>query len=146
MTDLLETSPPLIDQQLCFALYSTSRAITKVYAGLLEELNLTYPQYLTMLVLWESDGLSVQEIADRLHLEGATVTPLVKRIENMGLIHKKRSTSDERRLEVHLTEKGAALQSVASKVPERLGCALNLSNEKAHRLLIEITALRESIT
>ena len=146
MTDKVSNSPPLLDQQLCFALYSTSRAITKTYAGILESLGLTYPQYLTMLVLWEKDGLSVQQIADRLQLEGATVTPLVQRMERMGLVYKKRSECDERRQDVFLTEKGHAIRSRAHEVPEQLGCALNISDAKAHKLLREITKLRDAIT
>ncbi|WP_299546338.1 MarR family transcriptional regulator [uncultured Tateyamaria sp.] len=145
MTDTMGKAPPLLDQQLCFALYSTSRAITKVYADLLEKLGLTYPQYLAMLVLWEKDGLSVQEIADRLQLEGATTTPLIQRIERMGLVLKKRSTTDERRQDVFLTEKGRALGVHASSVPERLGCALNITDEKAYALLDEIKRLRAAI-
>lgn len=145
MTDTLQKSPPLLDQQLCFALYSTSRAITKVYAGLLEDLGLTYPQYLAMLVLWEKDGLSVQEIANRLQLEGATTTPLIQRIERLGLVEKKRGSVDERRWDVLLTEKGRSLGARAYSVPEQLGCALNISDAKAHALLAEIKKLRAEI-
>lgn len=146
MTDTVEKSPPLLDQQLCFALYSTSRAITKVYADLLADLGLTYPQYLTMLVLWEQDGLSVKQIADRLFLEGATATPLIQRIEKLGLIEKKRSLVDERRQDVFLTAKGRSMGAHASVVPEQLGCALNISDGKARALLAEVNRLRSAIT
>ncbi|MBY5933508.1 MarR family transcriptional regulator [Tateyamaria omphalii] len=145
MADALEKTPPLLDQQLCFALYSTSRAITKVYADLLHDLGLTYPQYLAMLVLWEKDGLSIQEIADRLQLEGATTTPLIQRIVRLGLVEKRRSTTDERRLGVFLTEEGRSLGARASDVPEQLGCALNISETKARALLAEIKELRAAI-
>lgn len=146
MDETLDKPAPLLNQQLCFALYSTSRAITKVYAGLLADLGLTYPQYLTMLVLWEKDGLSVQEIADRLYMEGATATPLIQRIERLGLVHKKRSATDERRQDVFLTDKGRALRARAADVPSQLGCALNITDEKAHALLDEIAQIRAAIT
>ncbi|MEM9422468.1 MAG: MarR family transcriptional regulator [Pseudomonadota bacterium] len=143
MSEVETKSPPLLDLQLCFALYSTSRAITKVYAGLLEDLGLTYPQYLVMLVLWEKDGLSVQEIADRLRMEGATATPLIQRIERMGLVEKRRNRIDERRMDVLLTREGRDMGAKVLDMPERLGCALNVSNEKAHQLLDDIVALRD---
>ena len=136
----------LLDQQLCFALYATSRAFTKVYADLLADLDLTYPQYVAMLVLWERDGLSVQEIADRLELEGATATPLIQRLEKLGLVSKKRSAKDERRLDVFLTEKGKAMRLRAQDVPERLGCAVGVSDAKAALLLDELKALRASMS
>lgn len=145
MTVTEEKSPLLLNDQLCFALYSTSRAITKVYAGLLNELGLTYPQYLAMLILWEQDGLSVQEIAGRMELEGATATPLIQRIERLGLVYKQRNKDDERRLEVFLSEKGHALRARALNVPERLGCALGVSDQRAHELLVEIRSLRATI-
>lgn len=145
MTETLEKSPLLIDEQLCFALYSTSRAITKVYSDLLDALGLTYPQYLTMLILWEKDGQSVKEIADHLQLEGATATPLIQRVERLGLVSKKRSLSDERRQDVFLTEKGKALRARALDVPEKLGCALGITDAKAQELLTEIKKLRSAI-
>ncbi|MEM9224010.1 MAG: MarR family transcriptional regulator [Pseudomonadota bacterium] len=146
MAKTLTKTPPLLDQQLCFALYSTSRAITKAYADILADLGLTYPQYAAMLVLWQQDGLSVQQIADRLFLEGATTTPLIQRIEKMGLVRKERSAEDERRQEVFLTEEGRSLGERAADVPVQLGCALNITDAKAHELLEEINKLRAAIT
>ncbi len=145
MTDTTEKHRLLIDEQLCFALYSTSRAITKVYAGLLRGLGLTYPQYLTMLILWEQDGLSVQEIADRMQLEGATTTPLVQRLEAFGLVQKQRSSRDERRQDVFLTGEGVALRDKALDIPERLGCALGISDATARALLLDLRTLRAGL-
>lgn len=140
------TNPLILNHQLCFALYATSRAITKVYASLLDEMKLTYPQYLTLLVLWEHDGLSVQQIADKLELEGATATPLIQRIEKLGLVKRQRCSSDARQLEVHLTEKGLALREKALEVPPQLGGALGITQEDAERIVQDLSVLRERIT
>src|SRR5437763_17166451 len=90
----------LLDNRLCFALYSASLAMTKLYKPLLEELGLTYPQYLAMLVLWERDGLTVSELGERLSLDSGTLTPLLKRLEAAGLVSRVRDTRDERRVHV----------------------------------------------
>ena len=115
------TSPqnfPLeLDQQLCFALYSTSLAMTKAYKPLLEKLGLTYPQYLTMLVLWESDDLTVKEMAARLSLDSATMTPLLKRLEAQGYVERLRGIEDERQVHIRLTEVGRALKQAARDIP-----------------------------
>lgn len=140
------TNPLILSHQLCFALYATSRAITKFYASLLDEMNLTYPQYLTLLVLWERDGISVQQIADELELEGATATPLIQRMERMGLVKRQRSNEDGRQLEVHLTERGMALREKALGVPHKLGGALGITKEDAERLVSDLNALRERIS
>ena len=95
-----------LDNQLCFALYSTSLAMTKLYKPLLAELGLTYPQYLAMLVLWESDGLMVSELGDRLYLDSGTLTPLLKRLEASGYISRLRDVNDERRVHITLTSTG----------------------------------------
>ena len=101
---------PLLGEQICFALYSTSLAMTKVYRKLLRELGLTYPQYLVMLVLWERDGISVSEIGERLYLNSATLTPLLKRIEALGLISRRRADEDERQVIVSLSRAGRELR------------------------------------
>ena len=106
-----------LDNQLCFALYSASLAMTKLYKPLLEALELTYPQYLVMLVLWENDGLGVSALGERLFLDSGTLTPLLKRMETHGLLLRRRSPEDERRVHVHLTPAGRALQSRAASVP-----------------------------
>src|SRR6478736_8843336 len=90
--------PLLLDNQICFAVYSAAHAFNLVYKPLLERLGLTYPQYLVMLVLWERDGVPVKEIGDRLFLDSGTLTPLLKRLEGMGLVKRTRSTEDERQV------------------------------------------------
>jgi DNA-binding MarR family transcriptional regulator len=114
----------LLDNQLCFALYSASLAMTKLYKPLLDELGLTYPQYLVMLVLWEGDGLMVSELGQRLSLDSGTLTPLLKRLEASGLISRLRAVADERRVHIHLTVAGRKLKTRAARVP---GCVLAAS-------------------
>jgi DNA-binding MarR family transcriptional regulator len=119
---VIERLPQLeLDNQLCFALYAASRAVTRSYAPLLGELGLTYPQYITMLVLWESDErLTVGELGRRLHLDSGTLTPLLKRLEQLGLVTRERDTSDERRVLVALTSAGSELRHRAKDIPGRL--------------------------
>jgi DNA-binding MarR family transcriptional regulator len=114
---------PLLDNQLCFALYSTGLAMNKLYRKLLRKLDLTYPQYLVMLVLWERDGVTVSDIGARLFLDSATLTPLLKRLESAGLVARARSTQDERQVVVSLTEAGRALRKDAAAVQEGVMCA-----------------------
>jgi DNA-binding MarR family transcriptional regulator len=113
-----------LDNQLCFALYSTSLAMTKLYKPLLDELGLTYPQYLAMLVLWEKDGLMVSELGERLYLDSGTLTPLLKRLEASGLVARLRDVADERRVHITLTPTGRKLKTQAAKIP---GCILTAS-------------------
>lgn len=109
---------PLLGEQICFALYSTSLAMTKVYRKLLRELGLTYPQYLVMLVLWEHDGVSVSEIGERLYLNSATLTPLLQRIEALGLISRRRAHEDERQVIVNLSRAGRELRQKTGEVQD----------------------------
>src|SRR5580658_8232795 len=99
----------LLDNQLCFAIYSTAHAFNRVYKPLLDRLGLTYPQYLVMLVLWERDGLPVRDIGERLFLDSGTLTPLLKRLEAAELVKRNRSTEDERQVLIALTPRGQAL-------------------------------------
>jgi DNA-binding MarR family transcriptional regulator len=116
-------SDPLhLDQQLCFALYAASRAVTRAYAPLLEPLGVTYPQYIVLLVLWEEDGPSVKQLGERLSLDSATLTPLLKRLEQQGIVSRSRDADDERVVRIHLTDAGRALRSKARKVPGALAC------------------------
>ncbi len=110
-----------LDHQLCFALYSASLAMTKLYKPLLADLGLTYPQYLALLALWERDGQQVSELGERLFLDSGTLTPLLKRLESAGLVRRARSSDDERRVHIHLTPDGHALKARAAAVP---GCVL----------------------
>lgn len=109
-----------LEEQLCFALYSASRAVTSAYRPLLDELNLTYPQYLVLLVLWEDDACTIGQLGDRLHLDSGTLSPLIKRLEAAGLVRRQRSNADERRVDVTLTAEGRALEDRAACIPERL--------------------------
>jgi len=112
-----------LDRQLCFALYSSSLAMTKLYKPLLAPLGLTYPQYLAMLVLWEADGVSVSQLGQRLSLDSGTLTPLLKRLELLGHIERRRATDDERRVDLFLTPAGRKLRAQALDIPEQLACA-----------------------
>lgn len=134
-----------LEDQLCFALYSTSRAITKQYALVLDKMGVTYPQYLAMMVLWRRDGLLVQEIATNLEVDQATATPLVQRLEKLGLVDRRRSTKDERKVQVFLTAKGKALYQDALFVPHELGCAIGVDDEKAKRLIADVNAIKNFI-
>lgn len=134
-----------LEEQLCFALYSTSRAITKQYAVLLDKLGVTYPQYLAMMVLWRRDGLLVQDIASYLEVDQATATPLVQRLEKLGLVKRRRSHEDERKVQVFLTEKGKGLYKDALSVPRDLGCAIGVDDDKARKLIAEVNSIKEFI-
>jgi MarR family transcriptional regulator, organic hydroperoxide resistance regulator len=142
------TSPvfPLqLDRQLCFALYSASLAMNKAYRKLLGELGLTYPQYLVMMVLWQSDRLTVSEIGGRLYLDSATLTPLLKRLEAAGLITRTRAASDERQVVVALTREGRVLRSRAQTVPEHIFCAAACSPTELRQLKGQLEALRDNL-
>ncbi len=137
--------PLTLDEQLCFALYSTSLAMTKAYKPILEKLGLTYPQYLAMLVLWESDDLTVKDIATRLNLDSATVTPLLKRLEAQGYIERVRGVEDERLVYIRLTKAGTALKRTAREVPAEIFCATQQTPEFLVRLRDDLTRLRTTL-
>lgn len=126
--------PLHLDQQLCFALYAASRAMTRAYAPLLEPLGLTYPQYLVLLVLWEEDGVPVKHLADRLMLDSATLTPLLKRLEQHGLVARRRDEQDERVVRIRLTDAGRALRSKARRVPAAIACRVGCDPAEAQTL------------
>jgi DNA-binding MarR family transcriptional regulator len=133
----------LLDDQLCFALYAASRAVTARYRPLLDELGLTYPQYLVMLVLWEQDSLSVRDLGSALHLESSTLSPLLKRLEANGLLRRERRPDDERSVAIRLTGAGARLRDRAGAVPVAIGDAMGLTAEQdatAKQLLRLLTA------
>lgn len=138
-----ETVSLLLDDQLCFALYAASRAMTARYRPLLDELGLTYPQYLVMLVLWEQGSVSVGELGSALQLESSTLSPLLKRLEAAGLVRRERRTDDERSVAVGLTENGERLKQRAYAVPVAIRAAEGLTDEQAAtvmRLLRLLTA------
>lgn len=134
-----------LEQQLCFAVYSAAHAFTRFYRPLLGRLGLTYPQYLVLLVLWEDDGLSVSAIGERLLLDSGTLTPLLKRMETMGLLARRRAEADERQLVVTLTEKGRALKAVAEGFPTEILAASDCSGEELDRLRVALFGLRASL-
>lgn len=143
----MPTDDPLsLDRQLCFPLYAASRAMTQAYAPLLSRLGLTYPQYLVMLVLWETDGVTVKEVGERLYLDSGTLTPLLKRLEAQGLVRRERSTEDARSVHVHLTAQGRALRRKAVSVPEALVCRFGMSLEDVTRLRRDIRRLFEALS
>ncbi|MBI6117870.1 MarR family winged helix-turn-helix transcriptional regulator [Salegentibacter maritimus] len=109
-----------LNNQICFPIYSVSRLITKAYKPYLEEMGLTYPQYLLLLVLWERDELSINQIGEKLLLNTNTLSPLIKRMEKMNLLQRKRSKKDERSVFIQLTDKGKALKNTAAPIPEKL--------------------------
>jgi MarR family transcriptional regulator, organic hydroperoxide resistance regulator len=135
----------LLDNQLCFALYSTSLAMTRVYKPLLDEIGLTYPQYLAMLVLWEKDGLMVSELGERLYLDSGTLTPLLKRLEASGLIARIRAVEDERRVHLTLTAAGRKLKTKAAKIPGCILSATQCSIPELMTLTQQVQALREQL-
>jgi len=135
----------LLDNQLCFALYSGSLAMSKLYRRLLAGLGLTYPQYLVMLVLWEQDELTVSAIGERLYLDSATLTPLLKRMELAGLLARARAAGDERQVIVSLTQQGRALREKALPVPLQVAAAMPCDRNTAAALVKQLDALRASL-
>src|SRR5580698_4047670 len=139
----LGTDPLALEQQVCFALAIASRAVIGIYRPLLEPMKLTHPQYLVMLALWERSPRSVKELGSALHLDSATLSPLLKRLETLGYLTRERSAADERLLTVELTKVGRALRNEATKIPyavvERLG--MDVAELRAlHKALTDVIA------
>jgi len=135
-----------LDRQVCFALYSASLAMTKLYKPLLAPLGLTYPQYLAMLVLWEQERLSVGELGDRLALDSGTLTPLLKRLEQQGLVERERDPDDERRVLLHLTPAGRDLKIAARRVPPNILQATSCDLGQISSLTRQLAELRDSLS
>ncbi|WP_374673832.1 MarR family winged helix-turn-helix transcriptional regulator [Ideonella sp.] len=135
-----------LDAQLCFALYASSLAMTKLYKPLLAPLGLTYPQYLVMLVLWEADGQPVGAIGERLALDSGTLTPLLKRLEAQGLVQRLRDAGDERRVLIQLTPTGRALRERARAVPRQVLCATDCALDEVAALTHRLHALRAQLS
>ncbi|WP_457424966.1 MarR family winged helix-turn-helix transcriptional regulator [Roseateles sp. P5_E7] len=135
-----------LDRQLCFALYSSSLAMTKLYKPLLAPLGLTYPQYLAMLVLWEADGVSVSQLGQRLSLDSGTLTPLLKRLELLGHIERRRATDDERRVDLFLTPAGRKLRTLALDIPNQLACASACELDELVALTQRLHELRQQLS
>ncbi len=126
--------PLKLENQICFPLYACAKEIVKAYKPYLDELDLTYTQYITMIVLWEHKELCVKEVGKYLYLDSSTLTPLLKRLEEKGYVERHRSTKDERDLIVSITDTGAALREKALSVPQRLTACVNIEPEKAQSL------------
>lgn len=120
-----------LDNQLCFAVYACSKEITKIYKPYLEELGLTYTQYVTLLVLWENDDITVKELGRKLYLDSGTLTPLLKKLEGMNFVERIRDKKDERNVIIKLTEEGKKLKKKASEIPDKVFCHTRLSLEEA---------------
>lgn len=134
-----------LDRQLCFALYASSLAMTKLYKPLLDPLGLTYPQYLVMLVLWQHDGLGVGEIGERLALDSGTLTPLLKRLEQAGLLTRLRDAADERRVRVALSAEGRALRARAVAAPRSVAAASGCTLGELSELTAQLQGLRRRL-
>ncbi len=130
---------------LCFAVYSAGHAFNRVYKPLLDHIGLTYPQYLVMLALWSKDNQTVGELGRSLSLESNTLTPLLKRLEAMGHVTRRRDPSDERQVRIALTERGRSLQQEATHIPQCIVEATGLPLSELQRLQSEVTALRDAL-
>lgn len=137
--------PAQLETQLCFAVYGAAHAFTRAYKPLLEPLGLTYPQYLVMLVLWEEDGQSVRSLGDRLGLDSGTLSPLLKRLEQAGLVARDRGTADERQVLISLTARGKDMRSDAAAVNEAIAAALGCGLEEAESLRDGLLALTDRL-
>ncbi|MBN9625394.1 MAG: MarR family transcriptional regulator [Acidovorax sp. 65-7] len=135
-----------LDNQVCFALYSASLAMTKLYKPLLDRIGLTYPQYLVMLVLWEQDGVTVSELGERLFLDSGTLTPLLKRLEAQGQIARLRDVQDERRVRITLTAEGRALRDQAEAIPQCVLQSSQCSIAELTALTTELKQLRDRLS
>jgi DNA-binding MarR family transcriptional regulator len=135
-----------LDSQVCFPLYAASNLITRLYRPLLDDLSLTYPQYLVMMVLWEKSPCTVGEVGQQLHLETGTLTPLLKRMEAAGLVERRRDSSDERRVLVTLTRQGEELEAQARSVPRTLADNLSMPVRELETLRDAVNGLITSMT
>ena len=138
-------SPLKLENQICFAVYSTAHAFNRIYKPLLDRLGLTYPQYLVMLVLWERDGLTVSEIGEQLYLDSGTLTPLLKRLEGAGLLERVRDAQDERRVRITLTPQGRALRDAAEKIPACVLQSTQCTLPELQALTQRLGALRQRL-
>lgn len=145
MADAPAIAPLNLDEFLCFAVYSANHAFNRIHKPLLDEMELTYPQYLVMVLLWARDGQKVGELGEKLFLESNTLTPLLKRLEGLGHITRRRDPSDERQVRVFLTESGRALREKAIHIPDCVQAASGLNGAHAKEMLAGIKSLRASL-
>ncbi|UNL96482.1 MarR family winged helix-turn-helix transcriptional regulator [Paenibacillus polymyxa] len=134
-----------LDNQLCFAIYACSREITKLYQPYLEKLGVTYSQYLVLIVLWEREECTVKELGEALYLDSGTLTPLLKRLQNAGLIDRKRSTQDERKVLISLTTEGRALRDKALSVPRCIQEKTSMTHDQFGSLLLQFNDLLDRV-
>lgn len=134
-----------LESQFCFALYSATLALGKIYAPILADLRLTYPQYLVMLVLWQEDGLTVRALGEQLHLNSGTLTPMLKRMEQAGLVRRSRDKKDERLVRTELTEAGRDLQAQAQHIPCAIAEATGLPMDKLVQVKDELQGIRQAL-
>ena len=137
--------PQLLDNQLCFAVYAAAHAFGRAYRALLNHHDLTYPQYLVLLVLWEEEGLTVKEIGTRLFLDSGTLTPLLKRLEAAGRVRRVRDRADERQVSIFLTETGRALRGTIECLPGQVGGMTGLSLDARRELLATLAGMRDEL-
>ena len=142
---MAEKPMPTIDQMLCFAVYSAGHAFTRFYKPRLDGLDLTYPQYLAFLVLWERDDISVKALGERLFLDSGTITPLIKRLEARGFVSRNRDVDDERQVRIRLTEAGRALKKKAQDIPLAVAKGVGGTYEDAETLRLALVSLRERL-
>ncbi|MFF2996624.1 MarR family winged helix-turn-helix transcriptional regulator [Streptomyces sp. NPDC057950] len=143
---LPEEASLLLDDQMCFALYAAQRAMTNRYRPLLEEFNLTYPQYLVMLVLWEHGALSIKDLGKHLQLDYGTLTPLLKRLQTHGLVRRERRPADERSVQISLTEEGAELRERARVIPAIIGKTTGLTAAEVAQVKVLVERLTANVT
>jgi DNA-binding MarR family transcriptional regulator len=136
MTSSTAPSALDLDRQICHALYSASNALVRAYRPLLDPLDLTYPQYVVMMSLWQNDGVSITDLGQHTRFDAGTLTPMLKRLQAKGLIESAACKTDERRKMITLTKTGRALKKVASKVPEALACSVAMPREQALQLKV----------
>lgn len=137
-----ENAAPTLDTMLCFAVYAASHAFTRFYKPRLDAFDLTYPQYLAFLVLWEKDDITVKALGERLFLDSGTITPLIKRLEGRGLVSRHRDEADERQVRIRLTQEGKALQHKAMEVPLAVAKGTGMELEAMVAMKQELLALR----
>lgn len=139
----MDFNPLLLENQICFPLYACSREVVKQYKPYLDEIGLTYTQYIAMMVLWERENINVKSLGEALHLDSGTLTPLLKKMEAQGLVLRARAPEDERNLIVSLTEEGKALREKALEIPAKIGSCIKIDTEDAlalHRILSKLLA------
>lgn len=134
-----------LDNQLCFALYSATNSITRLYRSLLDDYDLTYPQYLVLLVLWEKDDIAIKEVMKRLNLDSGTLSPIIKRLQNAGLVEKVRNDSDERVVRLLLTDKSRNLEPMIAEVQNQVACQTQLSSTDFFELLDRLNQLAKTL-